>query len=788
ATDANGDYAFTDLMPGTYSIAEVLQEGWTQTYPGGGTVIDFEVLRHDDAEIVEHGFQYIEDGFVLDNLSANPFATFGTLESRFSGSTALLNDTVNGVTRLTALGGSAFDLVSIDLTELNGSNVANVTFTGYLAGGGTVSQTFTLDGVAFYPETFVFTGFGNLASVEWTQEDPFHQFDNITIGGGGTGPGWHRVELAAGEVVEDVDFGNWAGGRIEGVKWYDADQNGAMDAGEPGLPGWVIFLDDNDDGVLDWTDGDGDNEWDEGEGEQWSATDANGDYVLTGLLPGSYTVAEVLQAGWEQTYPGGGVFYATDRTTDTTYTVDPITGAAAVVGPIGYNESYSGLSYDGGPLYCSDLHDGSWTWCLGTVDTTTGAGTLIGAQGDSDIHALAHVGGTLYGFSLSQYMGPMDTTTGQITSLWPTPVDFRGADLDESTGILYCLGGDNQLWTMDVATGATAVVGPTGVDFNYRMGLAYNPIDQQLYALGDDDSSGGGDNLYRINKATGAATLVGNTGLTEADALEFVGFAGSHTVTVALGETVEDVNFGNWGSPGDIRGAKWLDADQDGQWDAGEPGLAGWVIFLDGDDDGVLDWEDTVIVNGQWDEGEGEQWTATDANGDYVFTNLIPGTYVVEEVLQSGWTRTYPSGGGMTADFEDAAGDFDDEGFTLVDDSDAPGTNLWHGTQHRSTSPTWSMYYGIEGSWNFETGARNAGYLYSPPIPLSPAGPISLSFDYFLAGEGGDPYDEALVEISADGGLTWTTIAANGGLGLQDNTGAWITWSGDISAYAGNEA
>ena len=34
-------------------------------------------------------------------------------------------------------------------------------------------------------------------------------------------------------------------------------------------------------------------------------TDANGDYTITGLGAGTYTVAEELQPGWEQTYPGG---------------------------------------------------------------------------------------------------------------------------------------------------------------------------------------------------------------------------------------------------------------------------------------------------------------------------------------------------------------------------------------------------------------------------------------------------------------------------------------------------
>jgi len=214
-TDANGDYWFTDLAPDTYTVAEVLLPGWEQTFPSDTsgnetTIIDFESLEHEDGNIADHGFSYEEDGFVLENLSNQfEFASFGTLHPNFSGSTALYNNTINGISRLTSLDGQPFDLMSIDLTELNGSSVADVTFTGELSGGGTVTQTFTIDGISFDPETFVFSGFNDVIAVEWSQVSPFHQFDNITITTDqNTIPGTHTVELDPGEIVNDIDFGN----------------------------------------------------------------------------------------------------------------------------------------------------------------------------------------------------------------------------------------------------------------------------------------------------------------------------------------------------------------------------------------------------------------------------------------------------------------------------------------------------------------------------------------------------------------------------------------------------
>ncbi|MGE3802149.1 MAG: hypothetical protein AB7H80_14120 [Candidatus Kapaibacterium sp.] len=73
------------------------------------------------------------------------------------------------------------------------------------------------------------------------------------------------------------------------------------------------------------------------------------------------------------------------------------------------------------------------------------------------------------------------------------------------------------------------------------------------------------------------------------------------------------------GGGGTISGKKFYDLDCDGEYDLGEPGLAGWIIQLD---------------NGMT--------AVTDAFGNYSIS-ATPGTYVVSEVQQPGWTQTYPA-------------------------------------------------------------------------------------------------------------------------------------------------
>jgi hypothetical protein len=84
-------------------------------------------------------------------------------------------------------------------------------------------------------------------------------------------------------------------------------------------------------------------------------------------------------------------------------------------------------------------------------------------------------------------------------------------------------------------------------------------------------------------------------------------------------------------------GRKFLDVNADGQADAGEPGIARFLIWADYDNDGVRD--------------DDEPFTVTDRRGRYVLANIRPpdGTYRLREKLIAGsgvigtsWVCSYP--------------------------------------------------------------------------------------------------------------------------------------------------
>jgi subtilisin family serine protease len=83
-------------------------------------------------------------------------------------------------------------------------------------------------------------------------------------------------------------------GEIDGRVFEDVNGTGTDTASPPnGLAGWTVFLDTNGNGTLDPR-------------ETSTTSGADGAYAFTGLQPGVYLVTEIVQAGWEMTYPSAG--------------------------------------------------------------------------------------------------------------------------------------------------------------------------------------------------------------------------------------------------------------------------------------------------------------------------------------------------------------------------------------------------------------------------------------------------------------------------------------------------
>jgi hypothetical protein len=91
-----------------------------------------------------------------------------------------------------------------------------------------------------------------------------------------------------------ANFGSFApSGAATGFKWLDINGDGIRDASEPGLAGVYVYLDLDGDARPDV-------------GEPAAITKADGSYLLTPPRAGSYTIREVVDPGYVQTFPANG--------------------------------------------------------------------------------------------------------------------------------------------------------------------------------------------------------------------------------------------------------------------------------------------------------------------------------------------------------------------------------------------------------------------------------------------------------------------------------------------------
>ena len=144
--------------------------------------LTFSTLEQAGTSLVHIADPYFESGYKIQNGGELYYAQQGN--AQYAGSAGLHERISNGLITLSRADGNSFTLSSIDLSTLHPQGVSPaVVFVGTLAGGGTVTQTFTPTSFGFH--TFVLSSsFTNLLSVSWHQgTDDFnaHQFDNIVV-------------------------------------------------------------------------------------------------------------------------------------------------------------------------------------------------------------------------------------------------------------------------------------------------------------------------------------------------------------------------------------------------------------------------------------------------------------------------------------------------------------------------------------------------------------------------------------------------------------------------------
>jgi serine-aspartate repeat-containing protein C/D/E len=440
------------------------------------------------------------------------------------------------------------------------------------------------------------TQFDEILPAGWVPAPGFKNFDHVTIHDNRTDTG----------LFLNVFAGTASG--VQGTVWNDIGGDGVRDPGDPGIPGWTVFVDANSNRILD-------------AGELSTITDANGHYAFPDLAPGKYDIREITPAGWNPTLGADGKVTAT-VTTGSVATADFGNFNAASLGTI-RGSVWNDVNADGfraagdpglaGWTVFLDL-DGNGALGAGEPSTVTDAGGVYSfptvTVGNYKVTEVLQSGWNL---SPSHPIAVNVTVTNEVpgtadfANFTPTLGSISGKVWNDADGNGFIGVGEAGLpgWTVFIDSDGDGAVSPgepsavTDAAGNYVLtGVAV------------------GSNVVREIPASTFSPTAPGTGMQQ--------------VNVPNGTAVPQINFGNkQRTDSAIGGTVFADINKNGVRDPGEKGLSGITVFLDTNN------------NGSPDAGEPSAVTSTDLfytpatneAGTYQFTHLPAGTFHVREIV-----------------------------------------------------------------------------------------------------------------------------------------------------------
>ena len=586
-TNASGNYLFTGLTPGAYSVQFVAPAGYQLTTKDAGA----DASDSDADTATGKTGQY-----VLQSGDSNLTVDAGLVQKAHLGDFVWEDKNANGVQDA---GEAGIANVVVNLKDAAGTVVGTTTTNA--AGG---------YGFDVLPGTYsvqVVSPTGYTVTAKDAGGNDAADSDIGATGATGT------YTVASGDNNLTIDAGYYRTASIGDKVWLDCNGNGVQDAGELGVANVTVKLLDAGGAVL-----------------ATQTTDVNGNYLFSGLTPGSYAVQFGTLSGYSFTTRDAGGNDATDS------------DAATTTGKTIYTTLDSGevdRTWDAGlaPV-CRPV-----TFCF------TGNSYTDGTNGNSRSYADALTGVSVTARAFSQDKG---TNNWQAAFLGAYGGGLGVTDSSEGDG-----GGNAH--TIDNVGRNNYIVLQFSQDV--KLDMAYLG-----YVVGDSDMQ-----VWIGNSAATITTM--NNGV-----LASMGFSEVNTTTLTTARWA-DLNAGGITgnviiiaadttdtTPEDyfklqqlavcapdccapvakasIGNFVWEDRNFNGVQDAGEAGIANVTVKL-------LNSAGTALAT-----------TSTDSAGGYSFGNLNPADYKVQVVAPSGYFVTKKDQGGNDA----ADSDIDSSGTTVL--------------------------------------------------------------------------------------------------------------------------
>ena len=486
-------------------------------------------------------------------------------------------------------------------------------------------------------------------------------------------------EASDGEV-EDHLFQRFRQSSLGDRVWLDADADGVQDSGEWGIPGITVVLKDGSGNVLDTqVTGDGSTDVD-GDG----VIDAVGYYRFDGRTAGTYTVELTIPSKYAATYdPDNGTASpngsATHVLTSNTHDTNVDFGLNAPV-----------LADISGTVYFDANHDNAF----GSGDTGLGAVTVqlwTDPNGDGDPsdgelvnEVLTRTDGSYRFEDMPAYsyvvveVDPEDYVSDSDVAGAPTDnripvvlgvVDVTGRNFLDDGDVLHAIQGtvyndngvgvstNNQFNAADTALAGVTVTLYLDADGDGVVGATDPSVDTQVTA------SNGGYSFPYLPDGNYLVVESDPTGFSSDDDTQGAGTDNLIAVTLAGADSTGN-NFLDDEPTVSIGGTVWNDegtgASADYTFSAGDTVIVGVTVELyeDTNQDGALDTGDVLLAT-----------VTTDVNGEYIFTGLYPGHYLVVETDPTGFLSDNDTQGhGLDNTIAVALGASDSVGNDFLDD------------------------------------------------------------------------------------------------------------------------
>ncbi|OQX23245.1 MAG: hypothetical protein BWK80_27000, partial [Desulfobacteraceae bacterium IS3] len=619
-SDASGEYSFTNLAPGDYTVRETDIFGFLSSTPNevAVTVPAGEIAYADFGDYVERGSI---TGKVFEDLNFNEVQDAGEpgipgVTVKLTGADGLSLTTLtdaDGLYRFRDLPPGNYTVsetdpdsyvsttdnaVPVTLTGTQGQTIAfgdaaQSDFVGRITG--TVFNDVNTDGIRDDNEGTIggttlelLDSSGAVFDITVSDAQGRYSFDDLP-------PGDYTVretnisgfvsstpdEVAvkiAGPETEIADFGDYTAGTVRGTVFNDVNKDGVQNAGETGIPNVAVELLDSDGNVIDET-----------------TSNPDGSYTFGNVVPGDYTVRESDPDGFTSTTPNSVPVTVPEGSAGVVNFGDHTAGA--VTGIVFNDLNKDGIQNpgeDGIPNVRVELFDADGN--LADVTTTDADGN--------------------YSFD--------SVTPGSYTVRETNPSGFSSTTPD-SVPVTVPEGGGGVLNFGDRKIGTVT-------------GIVFNDVN------GDGVKSAGEDGIpaVKVELLDSNGKVIATTATNPDGAYSFENVApGTYTVresdptgygsTTPNAESVtvpEDgsgmVSFGDR-TVGTVTGVVFNDVNGDGVQNPGEDGIPNVKVELLGPDGKVI--------------GE----TATNADGAYGFKNVAPGSYTVRESDPDGFTSTTPN-------------------------------------------------------------------------------------------------------------------------------------------------